>query len=74
MTKFEDAMVGMLATTEDLETLLYKIGDAPGKPTEDELMNILIGTIEMNKVRYERLWCEYEANLTLYRSPGKEKQ
>ena len=37
MTKLEDAMAGMCATTEDLETLLYKIGDSPTPATEDQL-------------------------------------
>jgi hypothetical protein len=59
MTKLEDAMTGMCTTTEDLETLLYKIGDSPTPATEDQLMNILIGIIDMNKVRHERMWMEY---------------
>lgn len=59
MTKLEDAMTGMYTTTEDLETLLYKIGDSPTPATEDQLMNILIGIIDMNKVRHERMWMEY---------------
>ena len=59
MTKLEDAMAGMCTTTEDLETLLYKIGDSPTPATEDQMMNILIGIIDMNKVRHERMWMEY---------------
>ena len=54
MTKLEDAMAGMCATTEDLETLLYKIGDSPTPATEDQLMNMLIGIIDMNKNRGKR--------------------
>lgn len=59
MNKLEEAMAGMCTTTEDLETLLYKIGDSPTPATEDQLMNMLIGIIDMNKVRHERMWCEY---------------
>ena len=59
MTKLEDAMTGMCTTTEDLETLLYKIGDSPTPATEDQLMNILIGIIDMNRVGHERMWMEY---------------
>ena len=59
MTKLEDAMTDMCTTTEDLETLLYKIGDSPTPATEDQMMNILIGIIDMNKVRHERMWMEY---------------
>ena len=59
MTKLEEAMSAMAVTTEDLETLLYKIGDSPTPATEDQLMNMLIGIIDMNRVRHERMWMEY---------------
>tara|TARA_R110002110_G_scaffold135418_10_gene319494 strand:- start:5 stop:274 length:270 start_codon:yes stop_codon:yes gene_type:complete len=41
--------------TEDLELLIYKIGESLEDPTEDELINILIGIISLHKVRYERV-------------------
>ena len=52
----EEAIKGMCITNDDLETLLYKIGDSPTPPTEDELLNMLIGILDMNKVRYEKMW------------------
>ena len=41
---------------EDLKSLLYKVGDSPTPPTEDELANTIIGMIELHKIRYEKLW------------------
>ena len=49
--------------TEELETILYKVGDAPKRPSEDELMNMLIGVIELCKVRKERLFFTFETLL-----------
>ena len=46
--------------TEELETILYKVGDSPTNPTEDELMNMLIGVIELCNVRKERLFLAFE--------------
>ena len=56
----EEAISEVFTTNEELETLLYRIGDSPVTPTEDEIMNILIGIIELNKVRYEKLWNTFE--------------
>ena len=57
----EEAISEVFTTNEELEVLLYRIGDSPVTPTEDEIMNILIGVIELNKVRYEKLWNTFEA-------------
>jgi len=52
----EENIQAMGAIQEDLEALLYKVGDSPTSPTEDELMNTIIGMIELHKIRYEKLW------------------
>ena len=52
----EENIRAMDRLQEDLETLLYKVGDSPASFTEDELMNIIIGMIELHKIRYEKLW------------------
>jgi hypothetical protein len=59
----EEAISDVFTSNEELETLLYRIGDSPVTPSEDELMNILIGIIALNKVRYEKLWNTFEALL-----------
>ena len=55
---------------EDLETLLYKVGDSPTFPTEDELMNTIIGMIELHKIRYEKLWNCFEQSITENEQPN----
>ena len=57
----EEAITDVFTLNEELETILYRVGDSPVSPTEDELMNMLIGIIELNKVRYEKLWNTFEA-------------
>tara|TARA_Y100001963_G_scaffold72488_1_gene100797 strand:+ start:303 stop:545 length:243 start_codon:yes stop_codon:yes gene_type:complete len=59
----EEAITDIFTSNEELETLLYRVGDSPVTPSEDEVMNILIGIITLNKVRYEKLWNTFEALL-----------
>ena len=46
---------------EDIEAIIYKIGDSPIRPTEDELLNMHIGIAELGKVRHEKLTNTFEA-------------
>ena len=59
MEQLEADMADMASLQDELETILYSIGDCKVTPTEDQLMNMLIGIIDMNKVRHERMWMEY---------------
>lgn len=56
----EEAISEVFTTNEELEVLVYRIGDSPVTPTEDELLNMLMGIQELNKVRYEKLWNTFE--------------
>jgi hypothetical protein len=56
----EEDMASMLLLEDELNTILYKIGDSPVPPTEDELANMLIGIIDLHKVRYEKMWNTFE--------------
>ena len=58
--KLEEAISDMLSTNEELESVIYRIGDCKTVPTEDQLLNMLIGIVELNKVRYEKLWNIFE--------------
>lgn len=60
MDQFESSMSDTYNIFNELETILYKVGDAPAQPTEDELMNMLIGVIDLHKVRYEKMWTSWE--------------
>ena len=59
MEQFESDMSDTYNIFNELETILYKVGDAPTQPTEDELMNMLIGVMDLHKVRYEKMWTSW---------------
>ena len=61
LTRFEDAICSMKAVKDELEALLYKVGDSPVPPTEDNIMNVIIGMIELHEIRTERLQSAFEA-------------
>tara|TARA_R110000824_G_scaffold20817_1_gene77998 strand:+ start:3131 stop:3364 length:234 start_codon:yes stop_codon:yes gene_type:complete len=56
----EDDMTKAFIVTEEIDTLIYKIGDCSTPATEDEVLNILIGIKELCNVRHERLWNTFE--------------
>jgi hypothetical protein len=56
----EEAMGEMLSTQNDIETLIYAIGDSPIKHTEDQLLNMLIGMKQLNETRYQKMWGIFE--------------
>lgn len=57
----EEAMGEMLATQNDIETMIYAIGDSPIKYSEDELLNMLIGMKQLNEARYQKMWNIFES-------------
>lgn len=56
----EDAISRMLDTNNELDDLIYKVGDCPEKPDEDEILNMLIGIKALNDSRYSRMWTIFE--------------
>ena len=60
MNKLEQAMGNMSNIKDDIDALIYAIGDSARKYTEDELLNMLIGMSQLHKTRYEMMWQEYE--------------
>ena len=57
----EEEIHKVWATEEDLETVLYRIMDAPeGPPSEDEITNMLIGLKEIHNSRCIKLWDVFE--------------
>lgn len=62
MNKLEEAMGRMNHIEQDIEAMIYAIGDSTRRYTEDELLNMLIGMNQLHKTRYEMMWQEYEAN------------
>ena len=44
----------------DLETVFSRIGDGEREPTEDEMMNTLMGMQQLYQWKFEQLFFEYE--------------
>ena len=60
MNKLEESMGRMNHIEQDIEAMIYAIGDSTRRYTEDELLNMLIGMNQLHKTRYEMMWQEYE--------------
>ena len=60
MNKLEQAMGNMSNIQDNIDALIYAIGDSPRKYTEDELLNMLIGMSQLHQTWYDKLWVEYE--------------
>ena len=62
MNRFEldEAMSNLHQIGEDIETIIYAIGDSPIKHTEDQLLNMLIGIKQLHDTRYQKMWNIFE--------------
>ena len=58
--ELEDAMSNLHQTGEDIETMIYAIGDCQIKHTEDQLLNMLIGMKQLHDTRYQKMWDTFE--------------
>ena len=57
----EEELHKVWATEEDLETILYRIMDAPeGPPSEDDIINMLTGLKEIHNSRCIKLYDVFE--------------
>ena len=72
MNKLEEAMGRLNHIEQDIEAMIYAIGDSARRYTEDELLNMLIGMNQLHKTRYEMMWQEYEVNQKKYNSQYEE--
>lgn len=63
MTKSSDltpAIFDCWKVCSDLETLFKQIGDGERDPTQDEMMNALIGMQQLYEWKFEQLFLVYE--------------
>ena len=60
MNNLEKAIGNLNNIQENIDALIYAIGDSPQQYTEDELLNMLIGMSQLHQTRYDNLWVEYE--------------
>ena len=56
----EEAIGQMAQFANDIDTIIYAIGDAPDPATEDELLNMLIGVKQLHESRYQKMWVTFE--------------
>ena len=60
----EEAIQKMAMVEDDIETIMYSFSDSPtafvGHPSEDKILNMLIGAKELHKVRQEKLFHVFE--------------
>ena len=60
MNKLEKAMGNLNNIQDNINALIFAIGDSPRQYTEDELLNMLIGMSQVHQTWYDNLWMEYE--------------
>lgn len=56
----EEKLQQIDSIAEELDLLLYTVGDSPKVASEDELMNMIIGIQALHRSRYEQLWNCFE--------------
>lgn len=54
--KLEERISSMYQITEDMQTMMHKEFDTEEGLTEDGKMNIMIGMMELHKVRCDATW------------------
>lgn len=59
--ELEKCIIDIDNVSDELDALLTLIGDLPERPTEDQLMNMVIGISELHKCRYKKLWMCFES-------------
>ena len=61
----EEAIGHMAQLPNDIDTIIYAVGDAPEPATEDELLNMLIGVKQLHETRYQKMWSTFEELIKL---------
>ena len=70
----EEAMSNLHQIGEDIETIIYAIGDCPIRHTEDQILNMLIGIKQLHDTRYQKMWNVFEQLIKNGTITNKEKQ
>ena len=68
----EPMIMDCWSVCNDLETVFKQIGDGERVPTEDELMNALIGIQQVYQWKFEQLFYNYEMLLQSQRNRNEE--
>jgi len=54
--KLEECITSLYQVNEDMNSMMYKEFDTKEGLTEDQKMNIIIGMMELHKVRCDATW------------------
>ena len=63
----EQPIMDCWSVCDDLETMYRQIGDGEREPTQDELINALIGMRQLYQWKFEQLFYKYEQVLETQR-------
>lgn len=72
----EDAMSKLYCLSDEIDDIMFAYADSDVKPTEDAILNMLIGIKQLHETRYQRMWQIFEQlikNKTI-KSPVHEAQ
>ena len=67
----EEKIMDCWSVCNDLEVVFRQIGDGEREPTEDEMMNVLIGMQQLYQWKFEQLFNKYEDILEAQREDSK---
>ena len=67
----EEKIMDCWSVCNDLEVVFRQIGDGEREPTEDEMMNVLIGMQQLYQWKFEQLFNKYEDILKAQREDSK---
>ena len=65
--ELEPHIMDCWSVCNDLESVFKQVGDGERVPTEDEMMNVLIGINQLYQWKFEQLFFKYEQILRAQR-------
>jgi len=60
LNELEPMILNCWNVCKDLETMYKQVGDVMCEPTEDELMNAMIGMQQLYEWKFEQLYYKYQ--------------
>jgi len=68
LSDLEPHIMDCWSVCNDLETIFKQVGDGEREPTEDEMMNTLLGMKQLYQWKFEQLFNTYEKVITTSRN------
>jgi hypothetical protein len=70
--ELEPHIMDCWSVCNDLESVFKQVGDGERVPTEDEMMNVLIGINQLYQWKFEQLFFKYEEILRAQRGIAED--